>query len=250
MAEGTETFIWIPSSEPRRYGGAFAALATILVVCACVVGNSLMLGFVDAFSRKGTGAERSTAGERPIVAEPAQIDRTSLDHSRGEHREASEPVLMLSSHSKAGMPAKRQGGPKLSQLSGEPMRRLQARVGVQADGGFGASTVKALKAWQGKNGLAADGVAGPDTLMLMGLHDLVLLKRRAHGDAVKKLQEELAVGADGQFGPRTEKAVRDYQKKNGLVVDGRAGPATLAHIKLFKELTADTATVSPGSARP
>jgi hypothetical protein len=69
LAEGTETFIWIPSSEPRRYGGAFAALATILMVCACVVGNSPMRGFVDAFSRKGIGAERSTAAERPIVAE-------------------------------------------------------------------------------------------------------------------------------------------------------------------------------------
>jgi peptidoglycan L-alanyl-D-glutamate endopeptidase CwlK len=73
----------------------------------------------------------------------------------------------------------------------------------------------------------------------MGLYDLVLLKRGAHGDAVKKLQEQLVIGADGKFGPRTEKAVRDYQKKNGLVDDGRVGPATLAHMKLFKELTAD-----------
>jgi peptidoglycan hydrolase-like protein with peptidoglycan-binding domain len=130
------------------------------------------------------------------------------------------------------------------------MRRLQAKLGVQADGEFDASTANALRVWQGKNGLASDGIAGSDTLMVMGLCDLVLLKRGAHGDTVKRLQEELAIGADGRFGPRTEKAVRDYQKKNGLVVDGRAGPATLAHIKLFKELTADTATVSPGSARP
>jgi peptidoglycan hydrolase-like protein with peptidoglycan-binding domain len=36
-------------------------------------------------------------------------------------------------------------------------------------------------------------------------------------------------------------AVRDYQQKNGLVTDGIAGPATLAHMKLFKEITADTA---------
>jgi peptidoglycan hydrolase-like protein with peptidoglycan-binding domain len=80
--------------------------------------------------------------------------------------------------------------------------------------------------------------------MAMGLYELVLLKQGTRGDAVKKLQEKLAVGADGQFGPGTEKAVRDYQQKNGLVPDGAAGPATLAHMKLFKEITAETVKAS------
>ena len=146
---------------------------------------------------------------------------------------------MLSSHSKTGMPAKRHSGLKLSQLSEDLMPRLQAKLGLQADGEFDPRTEKALKDWQGKNGLTADGIAGPDTLMVMELYDLVLLKRGAHGDAVKKLQEQLAIGADGKFGPRTEKAVRDYQKKNGLVADGMAGPATLAHIKLLKKVAGD-----------
>ena len=76
--------------------------------------------------------------------------------------------------------------------------------------------------------------------MAMELYDLVLLKRGAHGGAVRKLQEQLVIGTDGKFGPRTEKAVRDYQKKNGLVADGMAGPATLAHIKLPKKVTGDS----------
>ena len=95
------------------------------------------------------------------------------------------------------------------------MRRPQAKLGVQADGEFDARTVKALKAWQGKNGLAADGIAGPDTLMVMGLHDLVLLKRGAHGDAVKKLQEQLAIGADGQFGPARRKLYATTRRRMG-----------------------------------
>jgi peptidoglycan hydrolase-like protein with peptidoglycan-binding domain len=72
-------------------------------------------------------------------------------------------------------------------------------------------------------------VAGPATLMLMGFYDLVLLKRGSDGDAVRSLQQ-LAIDADGRFGPRTERAVRDYQKKNGLVADGMAGPSTLTQL--------------------
>jgi len=137
-------------------------------------------------------------------------------------------------------------------LAGEPVRRLQAKLGVEADGSFGPNTETALKDWQKKNGLAADGIAGPDTFMTMGLYELILLKQGTRGDTVKKLQEKLALPADGQFGPGTEKAVRDYQLKNGLVVDGVAGPATLAHMKLYKEITVDTVKASqlPASSLP
>ena len=113
-------------------------------------------------------------------------------------------------------------------------------------------TEKALKDWQTKNGLTADGIAGPDTFMAMGLYELVLLKQGTHGAAVKKLQEKLGIGADGQFGSGTEKAVREYQQKNGLASDGAAGPATLAHLKLFPQITPDTVKASqvPASSVP
>lgn len=35
---------------------------------------------------------------------------------------------------------------------------------------------------------------------------------------------------DGEFGPKTENALREYQKKNGLDVDGIAGPATYSKL--------------------
>ncbi|MBQ8183128.1 MAG: peptidoglycan-binding protein [Clostridia bacterium] len=51
------------------------------------------------------------------------------------------------------------------------------------------------------------------------------------GSDVKKLQETLnnhgySLAVDGQFGSKTQAAVRDYQKKNGLVVDGIVGTKT------------------------
>src|SRR6185436_14307819 len=90
-------------------------------------------------------------------------------------------------------------------LSGEPVRRLQAKLGIEADGEFGPNTEKALKDWQTKNSLSADGVAGPDTFMAMGLYELVLLKEGTHGNAVKKLQEKLGVGVFCNYSAATEK---------------------------------------------
>ena len=63
-------------------------------------------------------------------------------------------------------------------------------------------------------------------------------KRGSSGETVKKIQQRLAdwgyySGAvDGVYGSRTEEAVKKFQKKNGLTVDGVAGPATLAAIGL------------------
>lgn len=59
-----------------------------------------------------------------------------------------------------------------------------------------------------------------------------LLRRGSVGGAVRVLQAELnesfpkLLVVDGDFGARTEAAVRSFQKKKGLVVDGVCGPKT------------------------
>jgi len=47
---------------------------------------------------------------------------------------------------------------------GDGVKKLQAKLGIAADGDFGPGTEAALKKWQAENGLTADGVAGPKTL--------------------------------------------------------------------------------------
>ena len=48
---------------------------------------------------------------------------------------------------------------------GETVKALQAKLGLSpADGVFGPNTKRAVKEYQAKNGLVADGVAGPKTL--------------------------------------------------------------------------------------
>ena len=65
---------------------------------------------------------------------------------------------------------------------------------------------------------------------------LHLLRKGMKGDDVKALQGMLIArgcgcgktGADGDFGSNTEKALKAFQEKQGLEVDGIAGPESLA----------------------
>jgi N-acetylmuramoyl-L-alanine amidase len=69
-----------------------------------------------------------------------------------------------------------------------------------------------------------------------------LLKRGSNGAAVRDLQTFLnAAGTsprlkvDADFGAATERAVKAFQKKVGLVVDGKAGPQTVTALKRATE---------------
>ncbi|WP_435596026.1 peptidoglycan-binding domain-containing protein [Streptomyces albogriseolus] len=94
---------------------------------------------------------------------------------------------------------------------------------LTADGVFGQKTAKAVKDFQRKNRLAADGVIGPNTWTKL---TNLTIAPGARGQAVKALQVQLSVRADGIFGKKTRTAVSNFQKKNRLAVDGIVRPAT------------------------
>ncbi|WP_354019457.1 peptidoglycan-binding domain-containing protein [Fictibacillus halophilus] len=138
------------------------------------------------------------------------------------------------------------------------MKNLQNKLkragySLEADGVFGANTENAVKAFQRKYNLTVDGIAGPNTLNKL---DAVLkqptkpsqpvapkpgssngsavvpypgyvIKRGSTDSAnVSRIQRALNVPADGNFGPQTESAVKAYQKRKGLAIDGIVGQAT------------------------
>ena len=75
----------------------------------------------------------------------------------------------------------------------------------------------------------------------------MLLKKGSSGENVKLLQEFLKISADGDFGPGTEKTVKEWQTKNGLTADGIVGPATLKKMGItLKEETNDFDTTWKG----
>ena len=60
----------------------------------------------------------------------------------------------------------------------------------------------------------------------------MILKLGSRGNEVKALQGKLNLKADGIFGPITEEAVKDFQRSNGLEVDGVVGANTLSKLNL------------------
>ncbi len=72
----------------------------------------------------------------------------------------------------------------------------------------------------------------------------MLLKNGSKGGDVKKLQEKLGLKADGLFGPGTEKAVKDWQSKNGLTPDGIITSANKSWDLIFGTTTPTSNPVS------
>jgi putative chitinase len=63
----------------------------------------------------------------------------------------------------------------------------------------------------------------------------MIIKNGSKGDNVKKLQEKLGVDKTGIFGPKTEAAVKAWQKSNGLKDDGIVG--SISWSKMFGTTT-------------
>lgn len=64
----------------------------------------------------------------------------------------------------------------------------------------------------------------------------MLLKKGDNNEDVKKLQIRLGIDPVGNFGPKTEEAVKAWQAANGLTADGIVGDGTWS--KLFPQTTA------------
>jgi peptidoglycan hydrolase-like protein with peptidoglycan-binding domain len=111
---------------------------------------------------------------------------------------------------------------------------------LDADGAFGPKTEKAVKEFQSAKGIKVDGSVGAQTwAALVQGHGV---KAGKTGEDVRAVQYLLnhgyghsEVAVDGKFGTKTDAAVRDFQTKYGLVVDGSVGANTwkalIGHLK-------------------
>jgi putative chitinase len=77
----------------------------------------------------------------------------------------------------------------------------------------------------------------------------MLLKKGDNNENVKLLQQKLGIEPIGNFGPKTEEAVKAFQSKNGLTADGIVGPGTWAKI-MNEGSSAPTPTPQPVASTP
>ena len=148
------------------------------------------------------------------------------------------------------------GLPLIAGASGEAVRDLQQRLAAAGYdtgdelGFYGGLTEAAVHRFQDQRRLLVDGECGRDTWsavieagFVLGDRLLYLRRPMLRGDDVTDLQLKLgALGfdadrVDGIFGPRTEQAVRDFQRNTGLTTDGVCGPDVLSSLGRLGAMT-------------
>lgn len=157
--------------------------------------------------------------------------------------------------------------------SGETVKSLQTKLKAlgfysgEITGNVGTKTEAAIKAFQRKYGLTADGIAGPQTIAKIDAayassgnstssssSSSSGLKLGSSGTDVRNLQQDLTTlgyywaEITGSFGSKTETAVKRFQEENGLTADGVAGSKTLAAIATAVAKKGGTSSSSSSSS--
>jgi peptidoglycan DL-endopeptidase CwlO len=130
---------------------------------------------------------------------------------------------------------------------GAAVARTQRALGIRADGIFGPQTRAAVRNFQARRGLLVDGIVGPQTRS-------ALFAREAAGRFIRAwwvapVQRALGVTVDGVYGPVSRAAVRAYQVRRGLIVDGIVGPQTLGSLGIRSRSGTSRSSGAAGTPR-
>ncbi len=156
-----------------------------------------------------------------------------------------------------------------SQYEGEDVRTVQTRLKElgyytgTTDGKYGSGTMAAVRAFQAKHGLDADGLAGTRTYAILfsvnaqpansATTVYTTLRKGSTGDQVTQLQLALSnlkytVKVNGTYDETTVAAVTAFQLRNGLTADGVAGEQTQKKLYGGNCVTGDTAISTPSAS--
>jgi cell wall-associated NlpC family hydrolase len=116
---------------------------------------------------------------------------------------------------------------------GSGVERLQVLLGLEPDGSFRLSTLRAVWRFERRRGLPVNGTIAPRDWALLcaevhGRDGELVLREGDRGPAVSAVQRRLGLPATGRFDHDTAETVRTFQASHGLVADGEVGGVTRA----------------------
>jgi peptidoglycan hydrolase-like protein with peptidoglycan-binding domain len=77
-----------------------------------------------------------------------------------------------------------------------------------------------------------------------------LLHRGSQGSTIAAVQRALGITADGVYGSATRRAVMEFQREHGLIVDGIVGPQTLGALGLSSGQDPSSSSTSTSTSSP
>ncbi|MGW7380668.1 TIGR03767 family metallophosphoesterase [Streptomyces sp. NPDC054794] len=202
---------------------------------------SVFTTMVDADAPLSAGGDTSTAAAlasvaRELSANDLQEVGRGIDERRGTPDVRNTQLLIpapFTIPSGGGTLLPGVGWPQVQQgQSGEKVKTLQYLLNARGaaltvDGAFGPATATALRSFQTRIALTADGIAAASTWQALA----VTVQQGSTGPAVAATQSQLkthgaALTVDGVFGPLTASALRSFQTSRGLTTDGLVTPPT------------------------
>jgi peptidoglycan hydrolase-like protein with peptidoglycan-binding domain len=196
------------------------------------------------------------AGFREYGGENPHTDHLHVEYTRKAATTLTAKLIQLVL-SGIGTPPAEGTTPTLRRgATGTAVRYLQERLAVHGirvtvDGVFGPATETAVRGFQKLRRLTVDGIVGPKTWTALRALPYkpptakprplrpLLQRGSTHKAAVELVQQRLKtrypayakhLKVDGIFGPATETAVREFQERSKIAVDGRVGPVTWARL--------------------
>jgi peptidoglycan hydrolase-like protein with peptidoglycan-binding domain len=203
----------------------------------------LMLAVTPAAALGKAGKPHRSAS----AASATSASRTASRTHHRSHRSGSPHASKRAGHARPPRELLVPGAGYLAPHGSPAVRLAQRRlvtVGFSPgpiDGRYGPLTQQAVSRFQAAHGLQVDGIAGQRTLAALASATPILQLGagyiRGGSVAVRTLQRELAAAGyspgarDGRYGPRTQRAVRRFQRAQHLPADGIAGPQTFRHLR-------------------
>ncbi|MFJ3306755.1 TIGR03767 family metallophosphoesterase [Streptomyces sp. NPDC086549] len=202
---------------------------------------SIFTTMVDADAPLSANGDTSTPAALASLArelsanDPQEVGR-GIDKRRGTPDVRNTQLLVPAPFTippGAGTPLPGVGWPQVQQgQSGERVRTLQYLLNARGtaltvDGVFGPATASALRSFQTRIALPADGIATAPTWQAL----VVTVQQGSTGQAVSATQSRLraygaALTVDGIFGSLTASALRSFQTSRGLTADGVVASST------------------------